>query len=109
MAIVENNILEITDVLPTSFPLAISLVVQNEIVDSIMIPYPINPKIKCHNPKSLVDKPLVNNTVKINAVNIEIIETAKAIKPVYPTRISDNLYCFIILICLINVKNLLLY
>ena len=82
--------LEINEVLPTSIPLAICLVVQNEIVGSIINPYEINPIITFHVPKSSGDKFLVNNKVKINAVSMEIIEIVRLIKPEYPTRISDN-------------------
>lgn len=57
--------LESKAVLPDSFPLAISLVVQYEIVDSIMITYETKPPMRDHVPSSTAVNCLVTINVKI--------------------------------------------
>ena len=87
IAKMETIPLENKAVLPDSFPLAISLVVQYEIVDSIMITYAIKLPMSDHVPSSIAVNCLVTIKVKIIPVTTLTSPVTKEIRPAYVTLI----------------------
>lgn len=81
IAIIENNPLEKIAVLPESKFLDISLVVQYEIIGSIIITYPNNPLMRFHVPYSIGVNVRVTINVKIKPVKTLIIPITNDIKP----------------------------
>ena len=81
MPTVEKTPLANNAVLPDSFPLAISLVVQKEIVDSDIMTYVSKPPISVHVPNSAAVSCLVTINVKAIPVITLTNPTARAINP----------------------------
>lgn len=69
IAIAENIPLDKIAVFPDFLFLAISLVVQYDIIGSSIKTYPVNPPIKLHVPNSSCESSLVIINVKINPVS----------------------------------------
>lgn len=89
---IEKTVLDSTDVLPTSSPLAICLVDQKDMTGSAIRKYEIILPMTDHIPNSSGDNLLVTISMKIIPVKTLIKPTTSAISPEYVTRISLNYF-----------------